>query len=113
MEKKELLKYVGSVEQIGGVRDVTFNDGKAKGVRAIEIDTGKLRFTVLPDRCMDIAQAYYEGTSVAWISKTGVVAPQFYEKDEKCWLRSFTGGLLTTFKHPCRKDQCVCRLGGR
>ncbi len=96
MNKKELLKLVGSVEQIGGVRDFTFNDGKAKGVRAIEINTGKLRFTVLPDRCMDIADAYYEGTAVAWISRTGIVAPQFYEKDGMNWLRSFTGGLLTT-----------------
>ena len=41
MTKQELLKRVGSVEQIGGVRDFTFNDGKAKGVRAIEINTGK------------------------------------------------------------------------
>ncbi len=96
MDKKELLKHIGSVEQIGGVRDFTFNDGKSKGVRAIEINTGKLRFTILPDRCMDIAQAYYEGYALAWISKTGVVAPAFYEKDGLSWLRGFTGGLITT-----------------
>ena len=49
MEKKELLKYIGSIEQIGGIRDVTYNDGKAKGVRAIEMNIGKVRFAVLPD----------------------------------------------------------------
>ena len=38
--KQELLKLIGSIEQIGGVKDYTFNDGKAKGVRVIEIDTG-------------------------------------------------------------------------
>ena len=42
MNKQELLRYVGCVEQIGGIRDVTFNDGKAKGVRAIEVSTGNL-----------------------------------------------------------------------
>ena len=83
MTKKELLQVVGSVEQIGGVRDFTFNDGKMKGVRAIEINTGKVRLTVLADRCMDIAQAYYKGEAVAWLSKTGITAPQYYEKDGK------------------------------
>lgn len=96
MEKSELLKHIGSVEQIGGIRDFTFNDGKAKGVRAIEINTGKICFTVLPDRCMDIAQASFKGQNVSWISKTGITAPQFYEKEGTGFLRGFYGGLLTT-----------------
>ncbi len=96
MDRKELMKHIGSVEQIGGIRDFTFNDGKEKGVRAIEINTGKVRITVLPDRCMDIAQAYYKGTAVSWLSKTGITAPAFYEKDGKSWLRGFYGGLITT-----------------
>ena len=96
MTKQELLKHVGSVEQIGGIRDVTYNDGRAKGVRAIEVSTGNLHFTVLPDRCLDIVQASFKGQALAWISKTGVVAPQYYEKDGASWLRGFTGGLITT-----------------
>ncbi len=96
MNRKELLKHIGSVEQVGGIRDFTFNDGKAKGVRGIEINTGKLRFIVLPDRGMDIAQAFYEGDSVSWISKTGITAPTYYEKDGTGWLRGFYGGLITT-----------------
>jgi len=96
MTKHELLKHIGSVEQIGGIRDFTFNDGKAKGVRAIEINTGKIRFTVLPDRCMDIAQAELEGQSVSWISKTGITHPAYYDKENQEWLRGFYGGLITT-----------------
>ncbi len=96
MKKQELLKHVGSVSQVGGVRDFTFNDGKMKGVRAIEINTGRLRATVLPDRCMDIASAEFCGRNLVWISKTGITAPQYYEKDGKSWLRGFYGGLLTT-----------------
>ena len=83
MDKKKLLKHVGGVEQIGGIRGVTFNDGKAKGVRAIEVSTGNLRFTILPDRCMDIAQASFKGQAISWISKTGITALQYYEKDGK------------------------------
>lgn len=96
MNRQELLKHVGSVEQIGGIRDFTFNDGKSKGVRAIEINTGKVRFTVLPDRCMDIAQAEYKGTPVSWISKTGISSPYHYDKNGFEWLRGFYGGLITT-----------------
>ncbi len=96
MKRAELLKVIGSVEQIGGIRDFTFNDGKAKGVRAIEINTGSLRFTVLPDRCLDIAQAYYKNKAISWISKTGITAPYYYDKDDKEWLRGFYGGLITT-----------------
>jgi hypothetical protein len=96
MKKHELLKHIGSVEQVGGVKDFTFNDGKSKGVRAIEVNTGSLRFIILPDRCMDIAQADFKGTAISWISKTGITAPQYYEKDGLSWLRSFYGGLITT-----------------
>lgn len=99
MEKKnkqELLRYVGDISQIGGIRDFTFNDGKRKGVRAIEIDTGVIRFTVLPDRGLDIAQAFFAGESMSWISKTGIVAPTYYEKDGTSFLRGFFGGLVTT-----------------
>ena len=83
MNRSELMKHIGSIEQIGGIKDFTFNEGKSKGVRAIEIDTGNVRFTILPDRGMDISQAYYKSMSVSWISKTGVVSPAYYEKDGK------------------------------
>jgi len=96
MTKQQLLKYAGSVSQLGGIRDFTFNDGKMKGVRAIEINTGKLKVTVLPDRCMDIANAEFCGENLVWISKTGITAPTYYEKDGKSWLRGFYGGLMTT-----------------
>ncbi len=96
MRREDLLRYVGSVEQIGGVRSFTLSDGKAAGVRAIEINTGKVRLTLLPDRCMDIATVYYKENAVAWLSKTGITASAYYEKDGKGFLRGFYGGLLTT-----------------
>lgn len=96
MKRQELMKLIGSVEQVGGVKDYTINDGKGKGVRVIEVNTGNLRFCILPDKCMDIAQAYYKGNAVSWISKTGITAPTYYEKDGFGWLRGFYGGLITT-----------------
>ena len=96
MNKKELLARIGDVSQIGGVRDFTFNDGKMKGVRALEINTGVISFTVLPDRCMDIAQAFYKGEAISWISKTGITSPEYYDRTDKNFLRGFFGGLVTT-----------------
>ncbi len=96
MDRLELMQHIGCVEQIGGVKEYIFSTGKAKGVRAIDIDTGDLCITILPDRCMDIAQAKYKGRAISWISKTGIVAPQYYEKEDMGFLRSFYGGLLTT-----------------
>ncbi len=107
MNKQELLKRIGSVEQIGGIRDFIFNDGWAKGVRGIEINTGKLRFTIIPDRCMDISHASFKGETISWISKTGVVAPTYYDKDSKNWLRGFFGGLVTT----CGLKNIGCAVG--
>lgn len=96
MNKCELMKHIGSIEQIGGIRSFTYNEGKARGCRALEINTGMLRFIVLPDRCMDIGQAYYRENALSWISKTGITAPTYYEKDGTSWLRGFYGGLVTT-----------------
>ena len=96
MNKLELLKRIGSIEQIGGIRDITYNEGRAKGVRVIEVNTSDVRFSILPDRGMDIAHTYYKNTAVSWISKTGIVSPSYYEKDGTNFLRGFFGGLVTT-----------------
>lgn len=95
--KRELLKYTGDYQQVLGVRDYTLNGGKAQGVRAIDVRNGSgLEFTVLPDRGMDIAWLSYRGTNCSYISKTGIVAPQYYSDDGADFLRSFHAGLFTT-----------------
>lgn len=77
MDKREILKHIGSIEQIGGIKSFTYNEGKARGCRAVEVNTGVLRFEILPDRCMDIGQAYYRENALSWISKTGITAPSY------------------------------------
>lgn len=96
MTRKEVLERFGCVEQIGGIKDYTLNGGKADGVRAIEINTGKIRFTVLPGRCMDIVNCDAYGTPVAWLSKSGICATAYYEPEGAGWLRNWSGGLVTT-----------------
>lgn len=95
LTKAQLRSYVGDMTQIAGAMPFTYQGGKAAGTQAIEVRNGSgLRFVVLPGRGMDIAWAEINGKPVSFISRTGVVAAEHYDASD--FLRSFTGGLLTT-----------------
>jgi hypothetical protein len=73
---------------------------------------------VLPGRGMDIADARYNGRSLAWRSPTGDQHPAFYEPEGDNWLRSFGGGLLVTcgltwFGASCEDEGRPLGLHGR
>ncbi len=93
--KTELRKRIGDISQIASATEFTYSQGKANGVKAIEVRNGSgLRFVILPDRGMDIAYAEYKGTPISYISKTGIVSSNHYSEPD--FLRSFSAGLLTT-----------------
>lgn len=95
--RREILKYTGDASQLFGVREFTLRGGKAEGVRAMEVTNGTgLAFTVLADRGMDIAQFSYKGLNCSFLSKTGIVGPEFYSQDAFGFHRSFFAGFLTT-----------------
>lgn len=95
--KSELRKKTGNLSQICGIREYTFNSGRAKGVKAIDVDTGDLKFTVLPSRCLDIGRASFKGYPFGYISKSGLRAPEYFHENKAIgFLDSFYGGLLTT-----------------
>jgi len=95
--KADILSYIGDPEQIAGARPSILMDGKAEGVKAVNVNTGGgLNFTVLPGRGMDIAEAFYKGKALHFISGTGITSPSYYEEPGINWLRSFFAGLLTT-----------------
>jgi len=95
-DRRDLLRRVGDINQVGGVKLLEFSDGVERGVRVASIRTGELSFLVAIDRCMDIVNAEYRGVPLGWISPTGIVSPGFYEPEGIGWLRGFPGGLLTT-----------------
>ena len=95
--RTELMKRVGDISQIGGVRMSELADGKERGVRVADFNTGSgLEFTVAIDRSMDITAASYKSQSLAWRSACGTVAPAFYEPQGLGWLRGYPGGLVVT-----------------
>jgi hypothetical protein len=92
-----ILKYIGNISQIGGVRPYELSDGWARKMRAIDINTGSgLHYTILPDRGMDISLANFKGNNLVYLTCNGETSPYYYEPEGIGWLHTFTGGLLTT-----------------
>ena len=83
--------------QIGGIETAVLDNGLSRGVRIAWINTGGgLRYRVVIDRGLDIADAFYNQHSLAWLSHAGVSSPRPDCDHDFEWLRTFSGGLLTT-----------------
>lgn len=96
-DRAHLMRRMGDVSQLAGLKRYELSDGKARGVEAVDVWTGSgWAFTVLPGRGMDIAWASYQGVPVGYMSKTGIASPAYYESEGFRWLRNFFAGLLTT-----------------
>jgi hypothetical protein len=95
--RRDLLKKVGHLGQVAGVRLLTLGDGAERGVRVLEFRTGSgFSFDVLIDRAFDIGRCDYAGRALAWQSPTGFAGPWYAEHEGFGFLRTFGGGLLTT-----------------
>lgn len=95
--KKEFLKRVGDISQVASINPYEMREGKAKGLRALDVVTGSgLEFTVLGSKCLDIYNARFKGINLNFASKSGLVSPEFFNPHEGETLRSFQGGLLYT-----------------
>src|SRR6266581_2400656 len=107
MTRRELMRRVGRLEQVAGVRLVSLGDGVERGVRVLEFRTGTgFSFDVLVDRSMDVGRCELRGQSLAWLSPTGVVGPWYSEPMGLGWFRSWGGGMVVT----CGLDHTL--LGG-
>jgi hypothetical protein len=96
LTKRELLRRVGSLDQVAGTRRLRFEEGPEDGVGAVEVRTGGgLRYTVLPSRALDIAAAECDGVPIAWRTAVGDVHPA-YSHLSLGWNAAWFGGLLAT-----------------
>lgn len=87
---------ISNSAQLGGIETSVINNGAGRGNRIAWINTGSgLRFKVIIDRAMDIADAFYNQHSIAWLSHAGITQPLPSSKGLD-WLKSFGGGLVTT-----------------
>jgi len=95
--RADLLRRIGRLEQVAGVRLVTLGDGQGRGVRVLEFRTGTgFAFDVLVERGFDVGRCELGGRPLSWLSGAGVVAPWYYEPEDWGWFRAWGGGMVVT-----------------
>ena len=88
---------ISNTAQIGGIETSVLDNGAGRGTRIAWINTGAgLRYKVVIDRALDIADAFYNQHNLAWLNQPGITSPQPFSHKGLDWLRTFNGGLLTT-----------------
>jgi hypothetical protein len=99
VSRRALAERTGSLSQFAGVQLSTLGDGVERGVRRLEFRTGTgLRFTVLIDRAMDIAECEHAGRAVGWHSPSGFRHPGLHDYEGEGglgWFRSMSGLNIT------------------
>ncbi len=99
LSRRDVASRAGSLSQFAGVRLMTLGDGVERDVRVLEFRTGSgLRFTILVDRALDIADCEYRGMAIGWHSPAGFKHPGLAEYEGEgglAWLRSFSGLMVT------------------
>jgi len=117
--RDKLMRIIGDISQIAGVKSYQLSDGNEKGVDAVDFRTGTgFNFAVLPGRGMDISYAEYNGQPLCWRSSTSDVGSSYFEPEGLGWLRGFYGGLLVTCGMtyagaPCTDEESELGLHGR
>ena len=67
LERSDLLRRVGRLGQVAGVRLVELGDGTERGVRVLEFRTGTgFAFEIVVDRAFDIGRCEHAGRALAW-----------------------------------------------
>ena len=95
--RRELEARVGRLEQVGGIRRFTLNEGLEAGVEQVQVRTGAgLAFYVSPARGLDISLAEFCGSALSWQAANGDVHPAYFDDTGLAWLRTAAGGLLMT-----------------
>lgn len=95
--KVDLLRHLGNMEQICGIRETQLCRGFGAGVRVAEFyNAAGLRFSVTPDRCMDLYDFSYKGINLSFLSCNGLRSPMSYTVQQGEFPWQWSGGILST-----------------
>lgn len=99
LSRLQVEERCGQLSQFAGVRLMTLDNGVERGIRMLEFRNGAgLRFTVLVDRAMDIADCEFRGHAIGWHSPSGFRHPGLHDYEGEgglAWMRSFSGLMVT------------------
>ena len=93
----KLLKHLGNIDQVAGIRESTLLRGRGQGIQIAEVyNAAGLRFTLVPDRCMDIYDLSYKGINLAFHGKNGLTSPHAFNAINGEFGEHWPGGALVT-----------------
>ena len=93
----ELLKKLGNIDQLAGIRETKLLRGRGEDIQLAEFyNAAGLRFSVVPDRCMDLWDLSYKGINLSFQSKNGLTSPQAYTPANGEFAEQWPGGMLVT-----------------
>jgi hypothetical protein len=99
---EQVLALVGDLRQVCRIDRFVHDDGPARGSRLVRVvNGGGLEIELLPDRGLDLGHVTYRGIPLAWAAPALPAGPAHVDPHGTGWLRTFSGGLLTT----CGLDQ--------
>lgn len=96
MKREDMLRCTGHISQVAEIREVSYCEGRAKGMGSYQIKNGPMQFTIMKDKCLDLAELSYKGTQVNFLSKPGLQGRNHYDTNGAEAQRSIMGGLLFT-----------------
>ena len=95
--KQQLMRYVGSMSALAGVRSATLNSGKSDTVKIHEVTSGDLAFTLAESKNLDMVDLKYKGMPLNFTSSVGgVVNHGLSDQHGFNFLYDNAGGMLYT-----------------
>lgn len=118
MDRTEMLKYTGTLQQLAYTREVIAQEGRASGARMVEVKNDDMRYLVMADKCLDVAALEYKGMTLSFTAKPGLNGRNHFDTHGEEALRSIMGGLFFTcglqnICGPCETDGTEYPMHGR
>ena len=96
MDRIEMLKHTGTMQQLAYTRQVTAQEGRANGTRLVEVKNGDMRFVAIADKALDVAELEYKGMTLSFTAKPGLNGRNHFDTNGEEAIRSIMGGLFFT-----------------
>lgn len=117
-KKQEMMKYMGTMQQVAYVRPVTYVEGRSNGLKAYEVKNGCMTYQILADKCLDVSSLTYKGVNMNFLSKPGLQGRNHYDTHGEEAIHSIMGGLFFTaglenICAPCTIDGTDYPMHGR
>lgn len=117
-KKQELMKRIGSMQQVAYVRPAMYVEGRSNGLKTYEVKNGCMTYQILADKCLDVCELTYKGINMNFLSKPGLQGRNHYDTHGEEAVRSIMGGLFFTsglenICAPCTIDGVDYPMHGR